>query len=74
MRLTELGMGQSGVVVGMNEGRPTLNRLMEMGLIPGTRVWLVRRAPFGDPLVILLRGYELAVRRAEAREIWVDAR
>ena len=39
---------------------------MEMGLLPGTRIELVRRAPFGDPLEIRLRGYLLSLRRTEA--------
>ena len=39
---------------------------MEMGLLPGTRIEMVRRAPFGDPLEIRLRGYLLSLRRSEA--------
>ena len=44
-------------------------RLMEMGLLPGTRVEAIRRAPLGDPLKIRLRGYLLSLRLADAAEI-----
>jgi ferrous iron transport protein B len=42
---------------------------MEMGLLPGTRIEMVRRAPFGDPLEIRLRGYLLSLRSADAAEV-----
>ena len=47
-------------------------RLMEMGLIPGTRVQVLRRAPFGDPIQIILRGYALTLRRSMAAAILVE--
>jgi ferrous iron transport protein A len=46
-------------------------RLLEMGLTPGTVVEVVRRAPFGDPLQIRVRGSMLALRRAQAHAIQV---
>ena len=42
---------------------------MEMGLLPGTRIEMVRRAPFGDPLEIRLRGYLLSLRSSDAAEV-----
>ena len=51
------------------EGR----RLMELGLIPGTRVRVLRRAPFGDPIQIIIRGYTLTLRRGMAVAIAVEA-
>ena len=47
-------------------------RLMELGLVPGTRVELVRVAPLGDPVELLVRGASLSIRKAEAGEIEVD--
>lgn len=49
-------------------------RLMEMGLVPGAPVTVVKAAPFGDPIQVRVRGYHLALRRAEASSIIVDAR
>jgi Fe2+ transport system protein FeoA len=45
---------------------------MEMGLLPGTRVTLVRVAPLGDPIELRVRGYALSIRRAEAELVDVD--
>ena len=50
------------------EHRP---RLMEMGLLVGTTVELVRFAPLGDPVEIKVRGYNLTLRKHEAEQIWV---
>ena len=47
-------------------------RLMEMGLTPGTEICVVRRGLFGDPLQVELRGYMLSLRRAQARLIDLD--
>ncbi len=52
------------------ESRP---RLMEMGLLVGTSVELVRFAPLGDPVEIKVRGYNLTLRKHEAEQIWVRA-
>jgi Fe2+ transport system protein FeoA len=50
------------------ESRP---RLMEMGLLVGTQVELVRFAPLGDPVEIKVRGYNLTLRKHEAEQIFV---
>jgi len=46
-------------------------RLLELGLVPGVAVKLLRRAPLGDPLVIQVRGYDLSLRKAEADQVEV---
>jgi len=46
-------------------------RLLELGLLPGTEVRVVRVAPLGDPLELRLRDYSLSVRRSEASKIGV---
>jgi ferrous iron transport protein A len=47
-------------------------RLMEMGLVPGASVRVVRSAPLGDPIQVCVRNYHLALRRVEARAITVE--
>ena len=42
-----------------------------MGVTPGSRLRLVRFAPLGDPMEIVVRGYHLSLRRNEAQTIWV---
>ena len=48
------------------------SRLMTMGLIPGTRVRILRSAPMGDPIAISIRSYNLAIRREDAGRIEVS--
>lgn len=48
-------------------------RLLEMGLLVGTTVELVRFAPMGDPVEIKVRGYHLTIRKHEAEQIMVSA-
>ena len=67
--LDRLPIGESAVVQRVDCGRRVGGRLMEMGLLPGTRIEMVRRAPFGDPLEIRLRGYLLSLRSADAAEV-----
>ena len=67
--LDRLPIGESAVVQRIDCGRRVGGRLMEMGLLPGTRIEMVRRAPFGDPLEIRLRGYLLSLRSADAAEV-----
>jgi len=49
-------------------------RLLEMGLVPGTRIRVVTIAPLGDPLRIEVRGGQWSIRRTEAAQIEVDPR
>ena len=47
-------------------------RLMTMGLLPGTKINVLRSAPLGDPMELNLRGYELTLRRADAGMIEIE--
>lgn len=71
--LSDLAIGDVAVVRRIRGERRTTVRLLEMGLVPGTRVELRRRAPLGDPLELRVRGYALSIRRSEALGIEVDA-
>ena len=64
--LDQLSIGESAVVHRVDCARRVGCRLMEMGLLPGTRIEMVRRAPFGDPLEVRLRGYLLSLRSEDA--------
>ena len=66
-RLSELSVGQKARVARVLDVGEVGQRVLEMGLIPGTIVALVGVAPMGDPLVFELRGYRLSLRRAEGR-------
>ncbi len=70
--LDELGIGKSGRVMQMNLPPTDGQRLTEMGLTLGATVKMLRCAPLGDPLEIVVRGYHLSLRKAEARGIMVE--
>jgi Fe2+ transport system protein FeoA len=70
--LAGLSLGASAVIRRVGSGRSVARRLMELGLVPGTRVTLLRVAPFGDPLELRVRNYALSIRRSEALTIEVD--
>jgi ferrous iron transport protein A len=70
--LTALGIGASGTVAAINVPPENCGRLLEMGLLVGTPVQLVRFAPLGDPVEIKVRGYHLTLRRQEAEQILID--
>lgn len=70
--LDALPLGQSATISAMNVDPENAERLMEMGLLEGTTVQLVKFAPLGDPLEILVRGYHLSLRRHEAQYIEVE--
>ncbi len=69
MNLNELKINQSAIVLAVN-GEDTLRRhFLDMGLVPGVEVTLVKFAPMGDPMQLLIRGYELTLRLDDAKEI-----
>ena len=69
--LTTLPIGGAGVVTEIRVPVEHRGRLLEMGLLVGTPVQLVRFAPLGDPVEIKIRGYNLSLRKHEAEQIFV---
>ncbi|MDD3575083.1 ferrous iron transport protein A [Methanospirillum sp.] len=74
MTVEQLTPGTSGIISGIQGDTTIRRRLMEMGLLPGSRLTLVKWAPLGDPAECLIRGYKLSIRRAEAALISVDTK
>jgi Fe2+ transport system protein FeoA len=58
-------------VIAVNGNNAITKRLMEMGVVPGVSVRVIKSAPFDDPLEIRVRGYHLAMRKNEADAIEV---
>ena len=70
--LEEVAPGERGVILQVgNENGPVKRRLVDMGLTPCTEVTVRKVAPFGDPVELNLRGYELSLRKADAAQIRV---
>ena len=64
--LSQLSIGESATVIAVNGEGAIRRRLFDMGITPGVDVYLRKKAPWGDPIEISLRGYELTLRKAEA--------
>lgn len=72
MTLANLPIGATAKVVSITGNNAVTKRLMEMGMVPGVFVRVVKSAPFGDPIEIRVRGYNLAMRKSEAETIEVS--
>ncbi len=71
-KLSLMKPGETGVVVKINGKGNVKQRLIDMGIVRGTRVKIVKYAPMGDPIEIQLKSFELALRKSEAETIDVD--
>ena len=70
--LSEFSIGQSGTISAVSgEGR-VRRRLFDMGVTPGAKVTMQKRAPLGDPIEITIRGYELTLRLSEAAFVTLE--
>ena len=70
--LSNLPVGSEARVVSVNATNGVARRIMEMGVIPGVTVSVIKAAPFGDPIEVRVRGYSLAMRKTEADAIEVS--
>lgn len=70
--LDRLPLGKSGVIHQVGGERALRKRLLDMGLTPGTRILVRKVAPLGDPIELSLRGYELSLRKEDAKKIIVE--
>jgi Fe2+ transport system protein FeoA len=73
MNLAKIEIGEEAEVVEIIGKNAVTRRLMEMGVVPGVSIKVIKNAPFGDPIQILVRGYNLALRRSEAERIQVQS-
>lgn len=72
MTLDQMRVGQSGVITKVGGEGALRLRLLDMGLIPRTRVSVQKAAPLGDPIQLSIRGYELTLRKEDAARIEVQ--
>ena len=70
--LSDLSIGERAKVVRVNGEGVVRRRLFDMGITPGAEVYLRKKAPLGDPIEIVLRGYELTLRKAEAARVEIE--
>ena len=73
LEFSELNVGDQACISRIDFNyAPKGHKLMMMGLTPGTLLSVVRVAPLGDPIEINIRGFNLSLRREEAKGLWVE--
>lgn len=70
--LAALPLGRSAVIRKVHGERAVVRRLLEVGLVPGTKVTMRRVAPLGDPIELKVRNFALSIRRSEALGIDIE--
>lgn len=70
--LKEVAVGQTVTVKKLSGAGPVKRRIMDMGITKGVEVYVRKVAPLGDPVEVIVRGYELSLRRADAEMIEVE--
>ena len=70
--LSQLGPGKFGRVTRLKAIGLTRRRLLDLGLIPGTKVKSIRKSPLGDPIAYEIRGAVIALRKEESSQIFVQ--
>lgn len=71
-KVSEMKRREVGTVKALGCTGPLRRRIIDMGVTPGARLIMRKAAPFGDPIQINVRGYELSIRLSEAEEIIVE--
>ena len=70
--LDEFRIGDKGFVLNVLGEKRVKRRLFDMGITPGIEIYLRKKAPLGDPIEITLRGYELTLRKDEAKNVIME--
>ena len=72
MTLNDVAPGESCRVLKLNDTGQTRRRIMDMGITKGSRIYIRKVAPLGDPVEVTVRGYELSVRKEDAKCVLVE--
>ena len=72
MLLSEMKEGQTGTVVRVGGNGILRRRILEMGILKGTEVYIEKYAPLKDPLELIVKGYHISLRVEEAARITVE--
>ena len=70
--LKDVAVGDSAIVKKLSGEGALKRRIMDMGVTKGVEIFVRKVAPFGDPVEVTVRGYELSLRKAEAENILVE--
>ena len=70
--LKDVAVGDKAIVIRLSGEGALKRRIMDMGVTKGVEIFVRKVAPFGDPIEVTVRGYELSLRKAEAENILVE--
>jgi ferrous iron transport protein A len=70
--VNNLPIGKSGVVIKVHGEGAIKRRIMEMGITKGAEITVVKVAPLGDPIELIVRGYSLSIRKDDASQIEIE--
>ncbi|WP_406657012.1 FeoA family protein [Methanolobus sp. ZRKC2] len=73
MTLSNLKPGNKAKVIQVTGKGSARRKLLDMGMVPGIEIQMIRTAPLGDPIEILIKGYNLSLRKSEAEHIMVQS-
>jgi len=71
IRLNEAPDGATGIVIDVLGGRGRIKKLLELGIVPGVRITIMKNPPYG-PIIVKARGYNLAIGRGLAESIYIE--
>ncbi|MFK8068020.1 MAG: ferrous iron transport protein A [Gammaproteobacteria bacterium] len=71
--LDQLAINKKALVTGFGSEGPVMQRLMQLGVLEGSELEIIRTAPGGDPIEIRVMGYCLSLRKAEAQMVLVES-
>ena len=72
MNLSQLAVGSAGIVTSIGGEGALRQHILDMGVIPGQKIEVVKLAPLGDPMELEIRGYSLTMRLADAENIEIE--
>lgn len=72
MKVSEMEVNKIGIIKAVLGNGSLRHRLLEMGIIPGTKLKLIKKAPLGDPMQIQIRNFYLSIRKADAEMIEIE--
>lgn len=72
--VNDLRVNESGIVLKIGGCGALRRRIIDMGITPGATIIMRKVAPFGDPIEINVRGYELSIRKSDAKEIIIEGK
>lgn len=69
MTVSDLKIGQKGIIANMYGNEKLVKRLLALGCITNTEIEIKKIAPLGDPIIVRFRGFDLALRKSDAKNI-----